>query len=216
MHRLETRYELIFSNHNRPLEGKYASDAWGKEQVYLATEYLKYRNWEELGKIGKVYLRREYGPWYIGKFKKGELYETIALPVIDEGRSKGDWLAIIIATRRTGLPFRAYAKEGSWDYWRCYDTRYGRQAELEHLGPPGKLDDTPGDAGTAMASASSPGLRGRQSFRRSADIVKSAGAGKDQGESNGSPSQDRTSVSVEGWGTSHTATKRRMGGSRMP
>jgi len=216
MHRLETRYELIFSNHNRPVEGKYASDAWGAEQVYNATIELRHRNWKELDKISKVYLTPCNQEWYIGKERHGELYQIATLPMIDVERSGRDYLAIIIAARRANLPFRAYAKIGRWEFWREYDTRYRRQAELEQLGPPGKLDDTLGDAGTAVASASSLGFMSHPSFRRSADIVKSVGAGKDQGESNGSPSQDKTSVSVEDWGTSHIATARGMSGSRMP
>lgn len=218
MHRLETRYELIFSNHNRPLEGHYASDAWGAEQVYNATVELCHRNWKELDKIGKVYLRPCRQEWYIGKERRGELYQIATLPVIDEERNGRDYLAIIIAARRTGLPFRVYAKEGSWRFWREYDTRYRRQADLdsEESGPPGEPDDSPGDAGTAVASALAPGFIGRQPFRRSADSVEPADAGKDQGETSGSPSEGKSSVSVEDWGTSHIATARGMSGSRMP
>lgn len=202
MHRVETTYETIFDQRNRPLEGKYACDAWGKEQVYLATEYLRYRNWKGLDTIGKVYLRREYGLWYIGKFKKGELYESLALPVIDEERSQGDWLAILIAARRTGLPFRAYAKAGSWDFWRRYDARF--IDGLEPQGVRGHQADLTDDAGTAVASAESEMLSGRPSYSGSPSTLK-------RGERSLALRNSEHPSDVEGWGTSHTATEKASG-----
>lgn len=195
MHRIETTHKLIFEKRSRPLEGNYARTSWGAEQVYLATEYLRSRNWKELDKIGKVYLKREYGLWYVGKFKKGELYETIALPVIDEDHSLGDWLAIIIAARRTGLPFRVYAKQGAWDYWKRFDVRF---RGLEPGTVRGHQANVSADAGKGVPSAKAQMQLGRPSDSGSPSTPKERQETTDSW-------QMRTSGSVEAWATSRSA-----------
>lgn len=205
MHRIETRHELIFEKRSRPLEGDFAKSAHGKDLIYLASEFLRHRDWKELDRIGKVYLRRFYGLWYIGKFKKGDLFETMGLPVIDEDRSTGHWLAIIIAGRRSGLPFRAYAKEGSWDYWKRFDIRYKRQGASGTLAVRGRRAapcDEPRASGEAVASGDPPGLEDcpPASGTRGA---KDPGVGGDHRERHPGLASDM--ASVEGWETRGSA-----------
>ncbi len=208
MHRLETRYDLVFDNRNRRLEGTFARDAWGKWLVYLATEFLRKRNWKELNNIGKVYLKPMNDWWYVGKFKKGELYETLTLPVVDEEQSTGYWLAILIAARRTGLPFRVYAKQGPWDHWREFDTRYQCQATAgpqEGRGHQQGACDSPGASARSRAETppgligcpSDSGFSGDHNPERCPDQREyQAGLGSDM-------------ASVEDWGTRGSAISKR-------
>lgn len=205
MHRIEARYEIIFDNRNRPLEGTFARDAWGKWLVYLATEFLRKRNWKELDNIGKVYLKPLNDWWYVGRTRRGELYETATLPVVDEEQSTGYWLAILIAARRTGLPFRAYAKEGPWDHWREFDTRYQRQATAglqEGRGHQQGACDSPREATRAVVPVESLGSLGRPSdsgFSGDHNPERCPGQREHQAE------LVSDTASVEGWGTRGSA-----------
>lgn len=205
MHRIETTYNLIFEKRSRPLENAFAKSAHGKDQIYLASEFLRSRDWKQLDRIGKVYLKRFYGLWYVGKFKKGDLFETMALPVIDEDRSAGNWLAIIIAGRRSGLPFRAYAKEGSWDYWKRFDIRYKRQGTSGTLAVRGRRVvpcDKPRASGEAVASGDPLGLKACQSLSGSWG-AKDPGVDGDHRERHPNLASDK--ASVEGWETRGSA-----------